>query len=127
MTNDEAVEVLRGWNPWDDIEDNDRFREAIYIAIKAIWSQECKPWADDWEPYADKLWRFAYKCGQEDKKCGQEDKVIGYWIETEDTMGDTCYQCSHCGMEWYTLDGKPEDNDMNYCAACGCKMIEVEQ
>lgn len=52
--------------------------------------------------------------------------IAGHWIETEDTMGDTCYKCSHCGMEWYTLDGKPEDNDMNYCAACGCKMIEVE-
>ena len=48
----------------------------------------------------------------------------GYWEEVTDYggWGDTHYRCSVCGEEWYLEDGKPKDNDMNFCPRCGAKM-----
>lgn len=36
MTNDEAIEELEDWSPWQDIGDHDRFREALDLAVKAL-------------------------------------------------------------------------------------------
>lgn len=48
----------------------------------------------------------------------------GYWEEISDYggWGDTHYRCSVCGEEWYLEDGKPKDNNMNFCPRCGAKM-----
>ena len=48
----------------------------------------------------------------------------GYWEEVIDYggWGDTHYRCSVCGEEWYLEDGKPKDNNMNFCPRCGTKM-----
>lgn len=48
----------------------------------------------------------------------------GYWEEVTDYggWGDTHYRCSVCGEEWYLEDGKPKDNNMNFCPRCGAKM-----
>ncbi len=48
----------------------------------------------------------------------------GYWEEVTDYggWGDTHYRCSVCGEEWYLEDGKPKDNNMNFCPQCGAKM-----
>ena len=48
----------------------------------------------------------------------------GYWEEVTDYSGwgDTHYRCSVCGEEWYLEDGKPKDNNMNFCPRCGARM-----
>lgn len=48
----------------------------------------------------------------------------GYWEEVADYggWGDTHYRCSVCGEEWYLEDGKPKDNNMNFCPRCGARM-----
>ena len=48
----------------------------------------------------------------------------GYWEEVTDYggWGDTHYRCSVCGEEWYLEDGKPKNNNMNFCPRCGAKM-----
>ena len=48
----------------------------------------------------------------------------GYWEEVTDYggWGDIHYRCSVCGEEWYLEDGKPKDNNMNFCPRCGAKM-----
>jgi DNA-directed RNA polymerase subunit RPC12/RpoP len=48
----------------------------------------------------------------------------GYWEEVIDYggWGDTHYRCSVCGEEWYLEDGKPKDNNMNFCPRCGARM-----
>jgi DNA-directed RNA polymerase subunit RPC12/RpoP len=48
----------------------------------------------------------------------------GYWEEVTDYggWGDTHYRCSVCGEEWYLEDGKPKDNNMNFCPRCGSRM-----
>lgn len=48
----------------------------------------------------------------------------GYWEEVTDYggWGDTHYRCSVCSEEWYLEDGKPKDNNMNFCPRCGAKM-----
>lgn len=52
-------------------------------------------------------------------KHGYWEEIIGYggW-------GDTHYRCSVCGEEWYLKDGKPKDNNMNFCPRCSAKMIK---
>lgn len=48
----------------------------------------------------------------------------GTWEEVTDYggWGDTHYRCSVCGEEWYLEDGKPKDNNMNFCPRCGARM-----
>lgn len=48
----------------------------------------------------------------------------GYWEEVSDYggWGDTHYRCSVCSEEWYLEDGKPKDNNMNFCPRCGARM-----
>lgn len=48
----------------------------------------------------------------------------GYWEEVTEYggWGDTHYRCSVCGEEWYLEDGKPKDNNMNFCPRCGARM-----
>ena len=48
----------------------------------------------------------------------------GKWEEVTDYggWGDTHYRCSVCGEEWYLEDGKPKDNNMNFCPRCGARM-----
>lgn len=49
----------------------------------------------------------------------------GHWIEKKGFDGDTYYDCSACGHSWVTIEGTPQDNEMDYCPACGAKMDEV--
>lgn len=42
MTNEEAIEILNNWSPWQDIGDYDRFRDALDIAIQALEQQPCE-------------------------------------------------------------------------------------
>lgn len=48
----------------------------------------------------------------------------GKWEEVSDYggWGDTHYRCSVCGEKWYLEDGKPKDNNMNFCPRCGARM-----
>ena len=48
----------------------------------------------------------------------------GKWEELTDYggWGDTHYRCSVCGEEWYLEDGKPKNNNMNFCPLCGARM-----
>lgn len=50
--------------------------------------------------------------------------VHGKWEEVTDYggWGDTHYRCSVCGEEWYLEDGTPQQNNMNFCPRCGCRM-----
>lgn len=50
----------------------------------------------------------------------------GHWVEKEWFDGDTYYDCSACGHSWVTIEGTPQDNEMNYCPYCGCHMKEEE-
>ena len=52
----------------------------------------------------------------------------GRWEELTDYggWGDTHYRCSVCGEEWYLEDGKPKDNNMNFCPRCGADMREAD-
>lgn len=49
----------------------------------------------------------------------------GYWEEVTDYVcweEAPFYRCSVCGEEWYLEDGKPKDNNMNFCPRCGARM-----
>lgn len=51
----------------------------------------------------------------------------GHWIEQDGYDGDTYYDCSACGHSWVTIEGTPQDNEMNYCPYCGAKLDEVSE
>ena len=48
----------------------------------------------------------------------------GYWIEQ---CEESLYSCSACGAEWVTIEGTPEENDMDLCPHYGAKMDEKER
>lgn len=50
--------------------------------------------------------------------------VHGKWEEVEEYggWGDIYYRCSVCGEEWLLNDGKPKENNMNFCPRCGARM-----
>ena len=56
----------------------------------------------------------------------QLSKKRGKWEEVEEYggWGDTYYRCSICGEEWFLNDGKPKDNNMNFCPKCGADLQE---
>lgn len=69
------------------------------------------------------LAEFAYNIVSNIPAADVQPVKHGYWEELEE-YGDTHYRCSVCGEEWYLEDGKPKDNNMNFCPRCGARMIE---
>lgn len=67
---------------------------------------------------------IAMECIEKCKQADTQSVRRGYWEEVTDYggWGDTHYRCSVCGEEWYLEDGKPKDNNMNFCPRCGAKM-----
>lgn len=51
-----------------------------------------------------------------------EERPKGEWVEKEDYVGDTYYDCSNCGNSWSTLEGTPWQNGMSFCPNCGADM-----
>lgn len=52
----------------------------------------------------------------------EQEAKTGRWIERENYVLDTYYDCSVCGESWLTIEGTPWGNGMNYCPHCGAKM-----
>ena len=51
------------------------------------------------------------------------DRPRGEWIDLDDKWGfEGTFKCSTCGELWSLIDGTPQDNGMNYCPNCGCRM-----
>lgn len=46
----------------------------------------------------------------------------GKWLENEDYVGDSYYTCSECRNDWYTVEGTPAENGMDFCPKCGAAM-----
>lgn len=67
---------------------------------------------------------IAMECIEKCKQADTQSVRRGYWEEVTDYggWGDTHYRCSVCGEEWYLEDGKPKDNNMNFCPRCGARM-----
>lgn len=60
--------------------------------------------------------------GNKPEKRFFETRPRGEWLEKEDYVGDTYYDCSVCGNSWSTVDGTPWNNGMNFCPNCGSSM-----
>lgn len=43
------------------------------------------------------------------------------WIAQED---GAFWECSNCKLGWFFDSGTPEENELNYCPKCGCKVTE---
>lgn len=48
----------------------------------------------------------------------------GKWRKIDD---DGIYECSACGIVWTFIEGTPEDNNCNFCPACGARMERGEK
>lgn len=47
----------------------------------------------------------------------------GRWEQFECGWRDDYWRCSVCDFEFTTLDGEhPQENGVNYCPNCGCRM-----
>lgn len=72
----------------------------------------------------ESITEMIYELGNSIESADVQPAKHGYWEEVPDYggWGDTHYRCSACGEEWYLEDGKPKDNNINFCPRCGAKM-----
>ena len=136
MTNEEAIEILNNWSPWQDIGDYDRFRDALDMAIKALEQQPSEDCISRQavDTLVDELARAI-----SDERCfvprGRSTTAImqdildlppvtpqrpkGKWIVHPKGIYAHLV-CSKC------LSNAPYDCETNYCPNCGAEM-EVEE
>ena len=51
------------------------------------------------------------------------DRNVGKWLFWQDDPDANVYECSACHEPLTLNDGKPTDNNFNYCPFCGLPMI----
>ena len=55
----------------------------------------------------------------------QVEKVWrGEWQYHPEDYDDLTWTCARCGEAWTLIDGTPDDNNMNFCPACGAPMTD---
>ena len=55
----------------------------------------------------------------------QVEKVWrGEWQYYPEDYDELTWTCSRCGEPWNLIDGTPDDNNMDFCPACGAPMTD---
>lgn len=96
-------------------------REKAIKELREVYENEYPTASGDFDEYAShdvpNILRNMKAADVQPVKRGKWEEVTDYggW-------GDTHYRCSVCGEEWYLEDGKPKDNNMNFCPWCGARM-----
>ena len=55
----------------------------------------------------------------------QVEKVWrGEWQYHPEDYDELTWTCSRCGEVWTLIDGTPDDNNMDFCPACGSPMTD---
>ena len=55
----------------------------------------------------------------------QVEKVWrGEWQYHPEDYDELTWTCSRCGEVWTLIDGTPDDNNMDFCPACGAPMTD---
>ena len=99
-------------------------RNALIDALMTFtWRDEDEHLIDDW----DEKRKFIEDWLPSLPTIEAEPLRHGHWIEKDGFDGDTYYDCSACGHSWVTIEGTPQDNEMNYCPYCGAHMDEVTE
>ena len=101
---------------------NKQFKRALDTAIEVLEAEPCEDAISRQAAIKSIVW-----CVSDIERIKKlpsviPSKSIGRWVEHEDAMGDTYYDCSCCGESWSTIDGNPWNNGMKYCPNCGAKM-----
>lgn len=47
------------------------------------------------------------------------------WIEEKDQSGEITYMCTRCAERFILISGTPDDNNYNYCPACGAGIDNI--
>lgn len=48
----------------------------------------------------------------------------GEWQYHPEDYDELTWTCARCGEPWTLIDGTPDDNNMNFCPACGAAMTD---
>ena len=48
----------------------------------------------------------------------------GEWQYHPEDYDELTWTCSRCGEVWTLIDGTPDDNNMDFCPACGAPMTD---
>ena len=98
MTREEAIDILdrRTTIPGDGFT-WEQINEAIDMAISALHPIT--------REQVEKVWR-------------------GEWQYHPEDYDELTWTCSRCGEVWTLIDGTPDDNNMDFCPACGAPMTD---
>ena len=106
MTREKAIKALEqadnyvGIHYINGVEDpyiSPYLKEAINIALSAL-----RPVSRE---QVEKAWR-------------------GEWQYHPEDYDELTWTCSRCGEVWTLIDGTPDDNNMDFCPACGSPMTD---
>ena len=53
-----------------------------------------------------------------------EEMWRGEWQYYPEDYDELTWTCARCGEAWTLIDGTPDDNNMNFCPACGAAMTD---
>lgn len=104
MTNEEAIEILNNWSPWQEIGDYDRFRDALDMSIKALEQQPCEDCISR-QAVLDGLASIAKAKAKSDAQKSLMGRVMFFTEQLPSvtpkgvTVTDFADRCRECGRE----------------------------
>ena len=99
MTREEAINRIKDHMKVHHIGEypHIRLKEALDMALSAL-----RPVSRE---QVEKVWR-------------------GEWEYHPEDYDELTWTCSRCGEVWTLIDGTPDDNNMDFCPACGAPMTD---
>ena len=86
--------------------------EAMMTSDEPVWSQDCE------------ALKVALSALRGPTREQVETAWKGKWQYYPEGCDELTWACSRCGEAWTLIDGTPDDNNMNFCHACGAPMTD---
>ena len=105
MTLEEAIKLLKQYQGYDPMfPDGETLKHAFDLTDETVDTllAALRPVSRE---QVEKVWR-------------------GEWQYHPEDYDELTWTCSRCGEVWTLIDGTPDDNNMDFCPACGAPMTD---
>ena len=105
MTREEAIKLLKQYQGYDPMfPDGETLKHAFDLTDETVDTllSALRPVIRE---QVEKVWR-------------------GEWQYHPEDYDELTWTCSRCGEVWTLIDGTPDDNNMDFCPACGAPMTD---
>ena len=105
MTREEAIKLLKQYQGYEPISpDGETLKHAFDLTDETVDTllAALRPVSRE---QVEEMWR-------------------GEWQYYPEDYDELTWTCARCGEAWTLIDGTPDDNNMNFCPACGAAMTD---